>query len=373
MNCSKFWKAGASLGASPRAGDARGSGCHPARNESAERRGATRAAHPRRVGTYLASPRRVGRGVGRAGRRLRPEVHGRSVHRSARCNAAGTVPRAIFATFLEDTQHDGRCGVSSPRCITTWPSRTRELWTRLVASAFGGMTKKARWPPNAAVACGSGKDEIERMTAIIRTTCASTSTPAARTAKARMPRFHVRAILPLLQRERRSGAGFDSLLTLADLRATHGNNLKQETWTAALDVCRICLENSGANPEDTISPPKLLDGNNVIRELSLAPGRRVGEVLEAIREGQTLRNTTREDALEFGRKWLEENERLKNSRPERSEARTDHSRRTGNMCKNCLTFKGRSILSMKTRLINLFYIFCGLFALSRDFYLRGCT
>jgi len=46
----------------------------------------------------------------------------------------------------------------------------------------------------------------------------------------------------------------------------------------------------------------------VMRELGLAPGPRVGEALEAIREGQaTGKVSTREEALEFGKKWLEGN------------------------------------------------------------------
>ena len=98
------------------------------------------------------------------------------------------------------------------------------------------------------------------------------------------------------------------LLALADMRATHGNNLTQETWKAALDVCRIFLENYFERPEEVISPPRLLDGNDLMRELSLKPGPRVGDLLEAIREGQaTGKVSTREDALVFGSKWLAEN------------------------------------------------------------------
>ncbi len=104
-------------------------------------------------------------------------------------------------------------------------------------------------------------------------------------------------------------AGVDLvLLALADLRATQGNNLTQETWSAALDVCRTFLENYWERPEESVSPPKLLDGNDVMRELGLEPGPRVGEVLEAIREGQaTGKVSTREEAIAFGKKWLEDN------------------------------------------------------------------
>ncbi|MBV6395124.1 MAG: CCA-adding enzyme [Anaerolineales bacterium] len=104
-------------------------------------------------------------------------------------------------------------------------------------------------------------------------------------------------------------AGLDLvLLALADLRATRGNTLKQETWAAALDVCRIFLENYWERPEEVISPPRLLDGNGLMRALNLKPGPRLGDLLEAIREGQAVgKVSTREEAIEFGKKWLAEN------------------------------------------------------------------
>lgn len=108
---------------------------------------------------------------------------------------------------------------------------------------------------------------------------------------------------------RESGAaGTDLiLLGLADLRATHGPSLKQETWSAALDVARILLENYWEKPQETIAPPRLLDGHDLMSALELKPGPAVGEALEAIREAQaTGKVSTRAEALEFGRRWLEE-------------------------------------------------------------------
>ena len=104
-------------------------------------------------------------------------------------------------------------------------------------------------------------------------------------------------------------AGVDLvLLGLADLRGTRGNELTQKTWTAALDIARIMLENYWEKREETVAPPRLLDGNELMRELNLQPGRVVGQLLEAIREGQaTGKISTREDALQFARSWLAEN------------------------------------------------------------------
>lgn len=95
------------------------------------------------------------------------------------------------------------------------------------------------------------------------------------------------------------------LLGLADLRGTQGSSLSQETWTAALDVARILLENYWEKPQETVLPPRLLDGNELMAELGLEPGRIVGLLLEAIREGQaTGKIANREQALDLAREHL---------------------------------------------------------------------
>lgn len=101
-------------------------------------------------------------------------------------------------------------------------------------------------------------------------------------------------------------AGVDLvLLGLADLRGMQGATLKQETWTAALDVARILLENYWEKPQETIAPPRLLDGNELMTELAIAPGPIVGQLLEAIREGQaTGKVKNREQALALAREHL---------------------------------------------------------------------
>jgi tRNA nucleotidyltransferase/poly(A) polymerase len=104
-------------------------------------------------------------------------------------------------------------------------------------------------------------------------------------------------------------AGVDLiLLALADTRATRGHTLTQETWSAVLDICRIFLENYWEKPKETVAPPRLLDGNEVMTELDLDPGPWVGKVLEAVREAHaTGKISTREEALTFARGWLKEN------------------------------------------------------------------
>ncbi len=107
-------------------------------------------------------------------------------------------------------------------------------------------------------------------------------------------------------------AGVDLvLLGLADLRGIQGPTLSQETWTAALDVARILLENYWEKPHETITPPRLLDGNELMAELGLEPGRIVGQLLEAIREGQaTGKVANREQALDLARQHWKDLESL---------------------------------------------------------------
>jgi len=105
-------------------------------------------------------------------------------------------------------------------------------------------------------------------------------------------------------------AGLDLvLLGLADLRGTQGVTLTQETWAAALDVARILLENYWEKPQETVAPPRLLDGNELMSALGLEPGRIVGQLLEAIREGQaTGKIGDREQALDLAREQLKKSE-----------------------------------------------------------------
>ena len=98
-------------------------------------------------------------------------------------------------------------------------------------------------------------------------------------------------------------AGIDLiLLALADLRGTSANELTIDTWTAYLDVARILLENYWERPEEVVSPPRLLDGHELMKELNLKPGPVIGQLLETIRENQAAgKIENREQALSFAR------------------------------------------------------------------------
>ncbi len=108
-------------------------------------------------------------------------------------------------------------------------------------------------------------------------------------------------------------AGVDLiLLALADLRATYDHTLTQETWAAGLDVCRAFLEAWYEKPEEMVAPSQLLNGDDLIRELKMKPGREIGELLEIIREEQVAQHlATCEEALAFARGWLSSAKRVK--------------------------------------------------------------
>lgn len=101
-------------------------------------------------------------------------------------------------------------------------------------------------------------------------------------------------------------AGVDLiLLGLADLRGTRDHTLTEEHWSAALHVAGIFLENYYEKREETVSPPRLVDGHDLMKELNLEPGRTLGQLLEAIREAQAIGEVnTRGQAFEFARREL---------------------------------------------------------------------
>lgn len=98
-------------------------------------------------------------------------------------------------------------------------------------------------------------------------------------------------------------AGVDiCLLALADTWATYGPALLEDVWTRQLDVVRILLEAWWEKAEDSISPPMLVNGRELIHELGLEPGPQIGRLLAEIKEAQVLGEIkNREDAVKFAR------------------------------------------------------------------------
>lgn len=96
------------------------------------------------------------------------------------------------------------------------------------------------------------------------------------------------------------------LLSLADTRATSESNLTPEHWTACLEVCARLLEAWYEKAEEIVAPPQLLNGNDLMNELNMRPGRAMGELLELVKEEQASGQIgKREEALDFARAWLQ--------------------------------------------------------------------
>jgi poly(A) polymerase len=103
-----------------------------------------------------------------------------------------------------------------------------------------------------------------------------------------------------------TAAGVDlCLLSLADTLATYGLELPQATWVSELEVCRSLLEAWLERAPEMVYPPRLVSGDDLMTFFELQPGRRIGELLSAIQEGQAVGDiTNREQALQFARAWL---------------------------------------------------------------------
>jgi len=108
-------------------------------------------------------------------------------------------------------------------------------------------------------------------------------------------------------------AGIDiCLIALADLMATYGTTLPQKRWAKQLDVVRILMDAWWENPNKKVTPEKLITGRDLLDDFGLDPGPLIGELLEVVREAQVMGQvTTREDAIEFLRKYLLENSKEK--------------------------------------------------------------
>ncbi len=92
------------------------------------------------------------------------------------------------------------------------------------------------------------------------------------------------------------------LLSLADHLATWGPNLQERRWARRLEVAETLLTHYFERHEETVAPPPLVTGNDLMAELGLDPGPEIGRLLEALREAQAAGEIkTREEALALAR------------------------------------------------------------------------
>ncbi len=98
-------------------------------------------------------------------------------------------------------------------------------------------------------------------------------------------------------------AGLDiAALSLADHLATHNGPGEAGEWERLLGVAVQLLDHYFTRYEETVSPPALVNGRDLIIELNLTPGPEVGRLLRLIQEAQAAGELhTRDQALAFAR------------------------------------------------------------------------
>ncbi|MBI4791038.1 MAG: CCA tRNA nucleotidyltransferase [Chloroflexi bacterium] len=96
------------------------------------------------------------------------------------------------------------------------------------------------------------------------------------------------------------------VLALADWRAKSAAAITDPRDGEQRSTLATMLDRYYRAPQQVVTPPALVDGRTLMRELNIPPGPRVGELLEAIREAQAGGEVkTREDALALARERVE--------------------------------------------------------------------
>jgi len=96
------------------------------------------------------------------------------------------------------------------------------------------------------------------------------------------------------------------LLSMADHLATHGPDTDLHRWVERLGLISQMFDVYFSRHEEVVAPPPLVNGNDIMRELGLPPGKQIGVILEAIREAQASGEVvTKEEALAVARRVLE--------------------------------------------------------------------
>jgi len=92
------------------------------------------------------------------------------------------------------------------------------------------------------------------------------------------------------------------LLSLAD-SLSKGSPPDLTDWSNRLNVVETLLEHYYLRPQETVQPPRLLGGRDLMAHLALAPGPEVGQLLEIIREAQAAGEVeTAQDALDLAQR-----------------------------------------------------------------------
>jgi tRNA nucleotidyltransferase/poly(A) polymerase len=146
---------------------------------------------------------------------------------------------------------------------------------------LGHEVKGAELIAERAAALHQSSEEV----ALLETIVANHMRPAALTRTGKPPTR--RAIYRFFRDT--GAAGVDiCLLSLADMLGKNGAELNEAEFKAHVETLRTLFEAFFEKPEESVNPPVLLNGDELMSELGLKPSRQVGEILETLREAQAM-------------------------------------------------------------------------------------
>lgn len=98
-----------------------------------------------------------------------------------------------------------------------------------------------------------------------------------------------------------------AILHLADVWATYENGLTDDRWRKALNIVNRILNGWFNRYNELVCPPDLIDGDDLIGKFNLEPGKKIGELLNLVKENQvTGKITERKEAFNFLENYLKE-------------------------------------------------------------------
>lgn len=100
--------------------------------------------------------------------------------------------------------------------------------------------------------------------------------------------------------------GIDAcLLALANYLGTVGTSIDQDTWIQHVERVQQLFTGYFERHEQLVTPPQLVNGNDLMQTLNIKPGKQIAELLDLIREGQvTGEIQSADDAFEAARQRL---------------------------------------------------------------------
>jgi poly(A) polymerase len=94
---------------------------------------------------------------------------------------------------------------------------------------------------------------------------------------------------------------------MADILATYGTTLPQERWVWHLDFIREMMNAWWEDSTESIFPPPLVNGDDLLKELDIIPGPMIGYLLEVIYEAQVTGEIhSRQEGIGYAKKMLKQ-------------------------------------------------------------------